>query len=58
MGIQKFGGRISDSPGDNILAELASVVDAVRCDSSSGNKVRVSTAVESGLTAIENAYWI
>ena len=27
--IQKYGGRVVDSPGDNMLAEFASVVDAV-----------------------------
>jgi len=25
------GGRVVDSPGDNVLAEFASVVDAVQC---------------------------
>lgn len=29
--IQKYSGRVVDSPGDNILAEFASVVDAVEC---------------------------
>jgi len=29
--IQKHQGRVVDSPGDNLLAEFASVVDAVRC---------------------------
>ncbi len=29
--IQKHRGRVVDSPGDNVLAEFASVVDAVRC---------------------------
>ena len=29
--IQKYHGRVVDSPGDNILAEFASVVDAVDC---------------------------
>ena len=29
--VQKHGGRVVDSPGDNLLAEFASVVDAVRC---------------------------
>ncbi len=29
--IQRFRGRIVDSPGDNILVEFASVVDAVNC---------------------------
>ncbi len=29
--IQKHGGRVVDSPGDNVLAEFKSVVDAVRC---------------------------
>lgn len=29
--IQKHRGRVVDSPGDNVLAEFKSVVDAVRC---------------------------
>ncbi len=29
--IQQFSGRVVDSPGDNILAEFTSVVDAVSC---------------------------
>jgi adenylate cyclase len=29
--IQKHRGRVVDSPGDNLLAEFASVVDAVQC---------------------------
>ncbi|MGD9227875.1 MAG: adenylate/guanylate cyclase domain-containing protein [Desulfobacterales bacterium] len=29
--IQNYRGRVVDSPGDNLLAEFASVVDAVRC---------------------------
>jgi adenylate cyclase len=29
--IQQHRGRVVDSPGDNILAEFASVVDAVQC---------------------------
>jgi len=29
--IQQHRGRIVDSPGDNVLAEFASVVDAVQC---------------------------
>jgi TolB-like protein len=29
--IQQYRGRVVDSPGDNILAEFASVVDAVQC---------------------------
>ena len=29
--IQQHNGRVVDSPGDNILAEFASVVDAVNC---------------------------
>jgi len=29
--IQQFRGRVVDSPGDNVLAEFGSVVDAVRC---------------------------
>src|SRR5215467_3535409 len=29
--IQHYRGRVVDSPGDNLLAEFASVVDALRC---------------------------
>ena len=29
--IQQHSGRATDSPGDNILADFASVVDAVQC---------------------------
>jgi class 3 adenylate cyclase len=29
--VEQFSGRIVDSPGDNILAEFTSVVDAVSC---------------------------
>jgi adenylate cyclase len=29
--VQQFRGRVVDSPGDNILAEFTSVVDAVKC---------------------------
>lgn len=29
--IRKYSGRVVDAPGDNLLAEFASVVDAVNC---------------------------
>ena len=29
--IQHYRGRVVDAPGDNLLAEFASVVDAARC---------------------------
>jgi len=29
--IDKFQGRVVDSPGDNVLAEFSSVVDALEC---------------------------
>jgi len=29
--IQRYHGRVVDAPGDNLLAEFASVVDAVQC---------------------------
>ncbi len=29
--IRQYRGRVVDSPGDNLLAELPSVVDALRC---------------------------
>ena len=31
MLIQQHNGKVVDSPGDNLLAEFASVVDAVNC---------------------------
>jgi adenylate cyclase len=33
--IKQHRGRVVDSPGDNVLAEFASVVDAVQCALSS-----------------------
>ncbi|MCJ7746825.1 MAG: hypothetical protein MUP27_03705, partial [Desulfobacterales bacterium] len=29
--IQQYRGRVVDAPGDNVLAEFGSVVDAVQC---------------------------
>ena len=29
--VQQFRGRVVDTPGDNLLAEFTSVVDAVNC---------------------------
>jgi adenylate cyclase len=29
--IQQYGGRVVDAPGDNLLAEFGSVVDATEC---------------------------
>ena len=29
--VQQFRGRVVDAPGDNLLAEFTSVVDAVNC---------------------------
>ena len=29
--VQQYRGRVVDTPGDNILAEFSSVVDAVNC---------------------------
>jgi adenylate cyclase len=29
--VTRYGGRVVDAPGDNVLAEFASVVDAVQC---------------------------
>jgi len=38
--IQQHRGRVVDSPGDNILAEFASVVDAVQCAVASQNEFK------------------
>ena len=37
--IQQYRGRVVDSPGDNILAEFTSVVDAVNCAVGAGGQV-------------------
>ena len=29
--VQQYGGRVVDSPGDNLLAEFSSAVDATEC---------------------------
>jgi len=39
--IQKHRGRVVDSPGDNLLAEFGSVVDAVRCAVETQEELRV-----------------
>jgi adenylate cyclase len=42
--IQKHHGRVVDSPGDNLLAEFLSVVDAVRCAVEIQEELRVRNA--------------
>ena len=42
--IQKHRGRVVDSPGDNLLAEFPSVVDAVRCAVEIQEELRVRNA--------------
>lgn len=42
--IQQYRGRVIDSPGDNLLAEFASVVDAVRCAVEIQNELKVKNA--------------
>ncbi|MBE9535092.1 MAG: tetratricopeptide repeat protein [Proteobacteria bacterium] len=42
--IQKHEGRVVDSPGDNVLAEFASVVAAVRCAVEVQEELRVQNA--------------
>jgi adenylate cyclase len=42
--IQQHRGRVIDSPGDNILAEFASVVDAVQCSVAVQNEFKVRNA--------------
>jgi adenylate cyclase len=42
--IDKHRGRIVDSPGDNLLAEFGSVVDAVRCSVEIQEELRVRNA--------------
>jgi adenylate cyclase len=42
--IQQHRGRVVDSPGDNLLAEFASVVDAVRCAVEIQSELKVRNA--------------
>jgi adenylate cyclase len=42
--IQKHSGRVVDSVGDNMLAEFASVVDAVQCSVAVQNELRARNA--------------
>ncbi len=42
--IQQHRGRVIDSPGDNILAEFASVVDAVQCAVAAQNEFKARNA--------------
>lgn len=42
--IQQHRGRVVDSPGDNLLAEFASVVDAVRCAVELQNELKTQNA--------------
>ena len=38
--IQQHRGRVIDSPGDNLLAEFGSVVDAVQCSVAAQNEFK------------------
>ena len=42
--IQQNKGRVVDSPGDNLLAEFASVVDAVQCGVAVQNEFKARNA--------------
>ncbi len=42
--IQQHRGRVIDSPGDNLLAEFASVVDAVQCSVAAQNEFKARNA--------------
>jgi adenylate cyclase len=42
--IKQHRGRVIDSPGDNILAEFASVVDAVQCSVAAQNEFKARNA--------------
>jgi adenylate cyclase len=42
--IEQHRGRVVDSPGDNILAEFASVVDAVQCAAAAQNEFKARNA--------------
>ena len=42
--IQQYRGRVIDSPGDNLLAEFGSVVDAVQCAVAAQNEFKARNA--------------
>ena len=42
--IQRHRGRVIDSPGDNLLAEFASIVDAVKCALDIQERLKISAA--------------
>jgi adenylate cyclase len=42
--VRQHGGRVVDSPGDNILAEFTSVVGGVRCAAQTQRELRVRNA--------------
>ena len=42
--IKQHRGRVVDSPGDNVLAEFSSVVDAVQCAVAAQNEFRIRNA--------------
>ena len=42
--IKQHSGRVVDAPGDNILAEFASVVDAVQCAVAAQNEIKARNA--------------
>src|SRR5712671_3170667 len=42
--IHQYRGRVVDAPGDNLLAEFASVVDAVRCAVEIQQELKVKNA--------------
>ena len=42
--VQQHRGLVIDSPGDNILAEFASVVDAVQCSVAAQNEFKARNA--------------
>jgi adenylate cyclase len=42
--VKQYRGRVIDSPGDNILAEFVSVVDAVQCAVAAQNEFKARNA--------------
>jgi len=42
--IQQHRGRVIDSPGDNLLAEFRSIVDAVQCSVAAQNEFKARNA--------------
>ena len=56
--IHQHRGRVIDSPGDNILAEFGSVVDAVQCAVAAQEERNKWDANDDGLLGLDDVIYI